>query len=87
MSMSLSASAFAADLCRSHIEEMIEAGQSFSAVEDRIASSGLADEDRAGLWQFAWRIWSAQLDDLGAADERPGRFTRLTARSGSARAR
>ena len=84
--MATTSSRLAADLCRSRIEEMIEAGQSFAAVEQRIASSGLPDEERAELWQFGWRIWSARLRHLHST-ERPRRFTRLAARASAARRR
>jgi hypothetical protein len=85
--MMRSPSRFAAELCRTSIEEMIQSGRSFSEVEDRIASSGLPDEERAELWQFGWRAWTARLRALHSASERPRRFTRLAARAAAARQR
>jgi hypothetical protein len=66
---------------------MLEAGKSFNEVEQRIASSGLSDDERAELWLFGWRAWSTRLQDLHSSSRRDGRFPRLTVRAGSRRAR
>ncbi|HEV3230479.1 MAG TPA: hypothetical protein VGY97_13465 [Solirubrobacteraceae bacterium] len=85
--MHSSPSRLASDLCRTSIEDMLEEGRSFGDVEQRIASSGLSDDERAELWLFGWQAWSSRLRDLRAAGGRGGRLTRFASRAAARRDR
>jgi hypothetical protein len=69
---------------RTRIEYMLDAGDSFGQIEHLIRVSEVSEEQRAELWQFAWKAWSERLRELKAGRGRAGSRWRFRA-GGAAR--